>query len=217
MDSLLKFFEGFWHSLQNGQVPNLGVWNYVLLAVFVFIEGPIATLLGAAAASAGVMKIGFVFLAASTGNLSADSAWYLLGYTGRIEWVLRHGRWLGIGRQHLARLRRLMTRHAPKILFAAKLTSALIIPSLIAAGMARIPWRRWFPPILAGEVIWTGSLVVIGYFATQLVGKAERDVRYLAGFGVIVFLAFVAWLIRRALRQRGKIDENENEDEDHDT
>jgi membrane protein DedA with SNARE-associated domain len=206
MDSLLKFFEGFWHSLQSGQVPNLGIWNYVLLAVFVFIEGPIATLLGAAAASAGVMKIDLVFVAASTGNLSADSAWYLLGYTGRVEWLLRHGRWLGIRRHHLERLRRLMNRHAPKILLAAKLTSALIIPSLIAAGMARVPWRRWFPPVLAGEVIWTGSLVLIGYYATQLVGKVERDVRYLAGIGIVVFLAILVWFIRRALQQRGERD-----------
>jgi membrane protein DedA with SNARE-associated domain len=206
MDSLLKFFEGFWHSLQSGQVPNLGIWNYVLLAVFVFIEGPIATLLGAAAASAGVMKIDLVFVAASTGNLSADSAWYLLGYTGRVEWLLRHGRWLGIRRHHLERLRRLMNRHAPKILLAAKLTSALIIPSLMAAGMARVPWRRWFPPVLAGEVIWTGSLVLIGYYATQLVGKVERDVRYLAGIGIVVFLAILVWFIRRALQQRGERD-----------
>jgi membrane protein DedA with SNARE-associated domain len=206
MDSLLKFFEGFWHSLQSGQVPNLGIWNYVLLAVFVFIEGPIATLLGAAAASAGVMKIDLVFVAASTGNLSADSAWYLLGYTGRVEWLLRHGRWLGIRRHHLERLRRLMNRHAPKILLAAKLTSALIIPSLIAAGMARVPWRRWFPPVLAGEVIWTGSLVLIGYYATQLVGKVARDVRYLAGIGIVVFLAVLVWFIRRALQQRGERD-----------
>ena len=206
MDSLLKFFEGFWHSLQSGQVPNLGIWNYVLLAVFVFIEGPIATLLGAAAASAGVMKIDLVFIAASTGNLSADSAWYLLGYTGRVEWLLRHGRWLGIRRHHLERLRRLMNRHAPKILLAAKLTSALIIPSLIAAGMARVPWRRWFPPVLAGEVIWTGSLVLIGYYATQLVGKVARDVRYLAGIGIVVFLAVLVWSIRRALQQRGERD-----------
>ena len=214
MDSLLKFFEGFWHSLQSGQVPNLGIWNYVLLAVFVFIEGPIATLLGAAAASAGVMKIDLVFVAASTGNLSADSAWYLLGYTGRVEWLLRHGRWLGIRRHHLERLRRLMNRHAPKILLAAKLTSALIIPSLIAAGMARVPWRRWFPPVLAGEVIWTGSLVLIGYYATQLVGKVERDVRYLAGIGIVVFLAILVWFIRRALRQRGERGESGQGDDD---
>jgi membrane protein DedA with SNARE-associated domain len=214
MGSLLKFFEGFWHSLQSGQVPNLGIWNYVLLAVFVFLEGPIATLLGAAAASAGVMKIDLVFVAASTGNLSADSAWYLLGYTGRVEWALRHGRWLGIRRHHLERLRRLMNRHAPKILLAAKLTSALIIPSLIAAGMARIPWRRWFPPVLAGEVIWTGSLVLIGYYATQLVGKVERDVRYLAGIGIIVFLAVLVWFIRRAVQRRGERGESEYSGDD---
>ena len=36
-----------------GQLPELGHWTYILLALLVMVEGPIATLLGAAAASAG--------------------------------------------------------------------------------------------------------------------------------------------------------------------
>jgi membrane protein DedA with SNARE-associated domain len=214
MDSLLKLFEGFWHSLQSGQVPNLGFWTYALLALFVAIEGPISTLLGAAAASAGWMRPHLVFVAASIGNLGADSLWYLLGYSGRSEWVVRHGRWLGIRRRHLDKLRGLIITYAPKILFVAKVTAAFIIPSLIAAGLARVRWRRWFPPLLAGEVIWTGALVLIGYYATEMINRVGRDIQYLAVIGTVVFLVMLAWLVPRALKQSQELNNSKHSDGD---
>ena len=55
--------------LQMGQVPPfLGIWNYVLLAFLVAVEGPIVTLGGAVAASVGVMNPVLVFIAAAAGN-----------------------------------------------------------------------------------------------------------------------------------------------------
>jgi hypothetical protein len=56
------------------------------------VEGPIATLLGAAAASAGLMRPVLVFIVAAADNLTADSIWYSLGRAGKPEWVLHFGR-----------------------------------------------------------------------------------------------------------------------------
>ena len=47
--------------LKYGPMAHLGYWNYVLLAILVAVEGPIATLLGAVAASAGLMRPILVF------------------------------------------------------------------------------------------------------------------------------------------------------------
>ena len=49
MASLLKIIGDFLANLQAGILPNLGYWSYVLLALFVAVEGPITTLLGAPA------------------------------------------------------------------------------------------------------------------------------------------------------------------------
>jgi membrane protein DedA with SNARE-associated domain len=201
MESLPQLIHDFWKNLQSGQLPNLGYWDYVLLALFVAIEGPIATLLGAAAASAGLLRLDLVFVSASTGNLTSDTLWYYLGYAGKTEWLLHYGRWLGVRRHHVDRLKQGMQEHAPKILLVAKLTAGFVIPALIAAGLARIPWRRWFPPILSGEVVWTGSLVLIGYYATEGIKQVEHDVRYVvpvaSGFFV---LALLLWLVRPIIR-----------------
>ena len=192
----------FWAELQAGQIPFLGIWNYVLLAFLVAVEGPIATLVGAAAASAGVMNPVLVFIAASTGNLTSDTLWYLLGYVGKTDWLVRHGQWFGLRERHVQRLERGMHTHARKILIVAKLTLSLTIPALLAAGMARVPWRRWFPAVFVAECIWTGGLVLAGFYLTESIKRLEQGVQYVAIAGIIIFVVGVSIvLLRNNLRQ----------------
>ncbi|MEJ2262787.1 MAG: VTT domain-containing protein [Anaerolineales bacterium] len=204
MASLLKIIGDFLANLQAGILPNLGYWSYVLLALFVAVEGPITTLLGAVAASAGLLKPDLVFLAAGTGNLSADSLWYLLGYAGKKELLLRYGRRFGVRAEHLEKLQRNIRAHAFRLLFIAKITYGLAVPSIVAAGLSRVPWRRWFPPLLAGEVLWTGGLVLFGYYTTETFKQIEKDFRYLVVFFTVSFLLLLIWWLRRVLSTRGK-------------
>jgi membrane protein DedA with SNARE-associated domain len=184
----MEWIQTFWTSLHAGQFPQLGVWGYLILAIFVAVEGPIATLLGAAAASAGLMR--------------PDSLWYSLGSAGKLEWLLRYGRRFGVRKRHLERLTEEMHNHATKILLIAKLTAGFIIPSLIAAGLAKVPWKRWFPVILSGEMIWTGTLVLIGYYATEAIKQIERGVEYVGIAASAFFLLFILLGIRRIWRKR---------------
>jgi membrane protein DedA with SNARE-associated domain len=196
---ILELFNNFWYLLQQGQLPEVGRWNYILLAALVAVEGPIATLLGAAAASAGLMRPAVVFCAAVAGNLTADSLWYLAGYTGKIETALHLGKVLGLKRRYVDRLTDAMRHHGVKILFFAKLTAAFMIPSLIAAGLVRLPWKRWFPVLLAGETIWTGLLVLIGYYTTEAIKVVSADVSFVILGISILFLVFIIWEGRRVL------------------
>ena len=206
MNSFFQLLQSFILAMKNGQLPQLGYWTYLVLAVFVAIEGPVATLLGAAAASAGLMRPWLVFMAAAAGNLTADSLWYTLGYAGKIEWTMRFGRRLGLRPDILERLEQGMQEHAAKILFIAKLTVSFMIPSLIAAGLVRVRWRRWFPALFAGEMIWTGSLMLIGYYATEAIKRVQQGVEYLILGLSLVFVFFIVWMGRRVLRKRLKVD-----------
>ncbi len=181
----------------NGSTFHPGLAGYLLLAVLVAVEGPLVTLLGAAAAGVGVLDPWGVFVSASTGNLAADSLWYLLGYMGRVEWLHRYGRWMGVKPHHVERLTREIQAHAVKILLVAKLTAGLVIPSLVAAGLTRIPWRRWFPPVFVAEMIWTGGLVLIGMHATRAITQVERGIQILGILGTLVILGLVVYLLRR--------------------
>ncbi|MGB8251915.1 MAG: hypothetical protein WCF08_01760 [Anaerolineaceae bacterium] len=202
MNDLIAFLQGFIQAIRSGQLPQLGAWTYILLAVLVAVEGPIATLLGAAAASAGIMKPGWVLAAAATGNLTADSLWYTLGYLGKVNWLLRFGKKLGIRPDILARLETAMHEHAARILFVAKLTLSMTIPALIAAGLVKAPWRRWFPALFTGEMLWTGSLVLIGFYTTEALKRVERGIEYAALAGGVVFVLFLILIVRRVVKHR---------------
>ncbi len=204
MPNLTQIVTNIVLALRSHQLPELGYWTYLILALLVAVEGPIATLLGAAAASAGLMRPMPVFFSAAIGNLTADSLWYTLGYLGKTEWILHFGRRLGIRESLIEHLKQKMLARATQVLFLAKLTVSFVIPSLITAGLLRIPWKRWFPALLVAETLWTGSLVLIGYYTTEAVKRVEQGVEYAVLVVSILFVAFVILEGRRLIKQWDK-------------
>lgn len=188
MAAHFQTLETYWLLIASGEIPQLGVWSYILLAALVAVEGPVATLVGAVAAASGLLRPGYVFLAASAGNLTADSLWYLLGYVGKIDWIKRLGKRFGLHPEYISWFQQQMQTHAIKILFVAKLTLSLSLPALIGAGLARVPWRRWFATIFFAECIWTGGLVLAGYYLSQFVRQLELGFQIAAGVGLVAAL-----------------------------
>jgi membrane-associated protein len=187
-------------------LPELGRWTYILLFFLVAIEGPIAILLASAAASAGLMRPVIVFFTAATANLTADSLWWLLGYLGKVEWILHFGRRLGIRESVIEQFKRTMIKHATRVLFLAKLTQSFGIPALITAGLLRIPWKRWIPYLILPEALWTGSLVLIGYYTTESIKRWEQGFEYGALAVSLAFVIIMAVTGRRVLKTLNRDD-----------
>ncbi len=201
MGNLFQLLHTIYEALRAGHLPELGFYTYIILALLVLIEGPLATLLGAAAASAGLMRLWGVFAAAAIGNLTADTLWYSLGYLGKGNWIRNLGRMFGVRDSLIKHLEQHMIDHAVRVLFLAKLTLSFVIPSLIAAGLLRIPWKRWFPALVGAETLWTGSLVLIGYFTTEAIKRVAQWVEYVALGISILFVLAVIFEGRRLVRQ----------------
>ncbi len=196
----LQGLRDIWINLQRGVFPDFGIWSYVLLAVLVATEGPLSTLIGAAAAAAGFLDVRWVFAATAVGNITGDSLWYTVGYLGKLETIKHHGGWLGIQEKHLARLQMEMRTHATKVIIFAKIAYGLIVPTLVAAGISRVPWRRWFPVVFVVETLWSLLLVWVGYHAAGFVGQLEHDLQYI-GIGVLVAaVPVLAWFVRRKIQ-----------------
>ena len=174
---------------------NLGIWAYVLLALLVMVEGPVATLAGAAAASAGLMKPVWVFVSASAGNLLADLLWYTLGYIGKMEWVHRYGAYVGVRGSLVQRVHDDIQRHSAKMLLLAKLTLGFAIPVLVATGLARVPMRRWLGVLLLGETLWTGTIVYLGFHFGRYVQTLEQGMEVVALIGGLLFAGLLFFYI----------------------
>jgi membrane protein DedA with SNARE-associated domain len=193
MDALADLMAIYSNALANGANVHWGLWAYLILALLVLIEGPIATLVGAAAAAAGYLNPLLVFIAASAGNLTADFLWYRLGYLGKLDWLVRLGRVFKVRRAHVERLTEDVDQHARKLLVIAKLSLSLAIPALIATGVAKVPWRKWFGVVFLTEMLWTGTLVVAGVQFTRLLPRLESWLQVLA----IIMLTLSVSLIGR--------------------
>jgi membrane protein DedA with SNARE-associated domain len=193
----IEIIHEFWINLIQGKLSLPSYWSYILLAILVALEGPSVTIVGAIVASTGVLRPGWVFVAASMGNLSADTGWYMLGYLGRFEVLTQRIGWLRKRQTRINHLEHEMKQHATKILLLAKLTLSMSVPALIAAGMARVRWQRWFPIIFIGECIWTGSLVLAGFHLGEYVKQLEAGMQIVAIVGFIVFIIILLWLFKR--------------------
>lgn len=191
-------------SANTAQHPLAG-WIYLLLALLVALEGPIVTLAGAVAASTGLLNPVLVFVSASLGNLSADTLWYSLGYIGKTEWLMKLSSRFGVKENVITRLEKDVHEHIHKVLFIAKLTLGLVIPTLIAAGMARIPIKRWFGVLFGAECIWTGSLVLAGYYFGAFTQRIESNLRWISLAGAMIFVVVIIAYISHLRRRTEKI------------
>jgi membrane protein DedA with SNARE-associated domain len=198
METWLTSLEAFWIGLQQGRLPELGAWTYLVLGVLIVLQGPLATLLGGAAAAAGLLRPVWVFVVGVGGNLIADVLWYTVGRTGKVKWLRRPSRWIGLSQEKIDQILSGMRLHSTKILLMAKLSAGFAVPALLSAGLARVPWRRWFPVVFIGETLWTGALLLIGFYATEAIKRVEQGLQYVAFAVALLLLGLVGWWLARS-------------------
>jgi membrane protein DedA with SNARE-associated domain len=187
--------------LFGNNLPANNIWIYVVIFLVVMIEGPFATLLASSAATTGVLSPLLVYVAASLGNLVADFLWYLLGYHGRLDLLLRW-RFLKISPASVDLLKGKIQRHVVKILLISKLTNGMIVPALISTGVAKVPLKKWFPTIFFANLLVTGGFVLVGYFTAINIMKLDHWIRYLAlGFSFL-FVVLIGLYIQKLIRKQ---------------
>jgi membrane protein DedA with SNARE-associated domain len=206
MQEFWQFVQEIGLSLRGGGFPDLGIWSYILLVLLAATEGPLSVLLGATAAAAGYLRLDWVYVSAVTGVLIGDFTWYWVGFAGKPEKFMRVGRWLGMHPEHIDKLQGAIRLHAVKLILLAKLSISLMIPTLVAAGMARVPWRRWLPVVFVTELLWTAMLVWVGYHATGLIARVEHSIQTIGLAVVFLLLGAVIWYVHRLIRHEEEIE-----------
>ncbi len=172
-------------------------WHYLLIFFGVAIEGPGVTLTAAALAGAGYLDPLVVFLCAAFGNLASDVNWYCLGYFGHFEGLLQRLPFFAPLTPQIEQIKEKVAQNAPRMLLIAKLALGVAsIPTLVAAGMVHVRWQRFLWLQVLGEVIWSGTLVLVGVFLGQYVSQLEKDLRIAGLIGGVLFVLLLIWAVR---------------------
>ncbi len=174
-------------AMENGylHLTALNSWSYLVILAAVILEGPIATLLGGVWASSGRVNFLPVLEIAIMAGIMADTFWYYLGYFGREKVIDRWGRYLNLDAEAIGKMEDVLFGDgAGRVLFTTKLTSVLIIPTLIAAGMSGLGWRKVMRSMIAAQVLWSLALITIGFIAADSISVINQ---YVDNFGWMVF------------------------------
>lgn len=159
------------------QLSTFGILPYCILGLLVMAEGPVATLMGGAASSNGILLPLPAYCSIVVGNLTADMGWYMLGRFSKFQWLFHLAPKLGIKPHVLVDLQQGIQKNAPRLLFLSKLTIGLPIPTLVATGLSRVPVRRWAGMLVLGELLKSAALVSVGYLYAQALQQASTNVR----------------------------------------
>ena len=153
-----------------------------------------------------------VVFAGLLGTVLGAFPWYGIGRLineERIEqWLKRHGRWIGISSEELARSRRWFSRYGTALVFWGRLIPGIRTLISVPAGIEMMPLAPFLIWTTAGSLIWTllltlaGMVLGEGYSSVELwiepVSKVVKVVLVIALVAVAVWLGLRIWRRRQS-------------------
>ncbi|RJQ34216.1 DedA family protein [Candidatus Parcubacteria bacterium] len=140
-------------------------YKYAIIAPAVFVIGAPVSLVAGVLLRLDVLELIPTSLMLAVGELAADVLWYWLGMRYGDSFTERYGKYVGITSASVAYTKQLFERHHDVIIFTSKITAGLGFGTVImfTAGLSRVPFRRYMMLNIAGQFLWTASLLAIGY------------------------------------------------------
>ena len=151
-------------------------------------------------ASQGHYSIVTVIAVAAAGAIIGDNLGYaLIGRWGgrRLFERTRYGR--RYAERFLPTAERLMAKHGGKVVFFGRFISILRFTAAWAAGIARMPWWRFFFWNASGAICWATAVGLVAYYAGAAAADAIQRYGIYAAVGIVI-----AVLIGFLVTNRGK-------------
>ena len=182
-------------------VRDYGVWIYAILFLVIFCETGLVVMpflpgdsllfiAGAVAAGGGmdpVLLAGLLMLAAILG----DSTNYVIGRTAG-ERLFSNPNSKIFRRDYLQKTHDFYDKHGGKTVTLARFLPILRTFAPFVAGVAKMPYPRFFGFSVLGTILWVGGLVTLGYFFGN-VPFIKKNLSLLVVF--IILLSLVPMII----------------------
>ncbi len=162
----------------------------------------------------GQLQLVPVVLAGLLGTVLGAIPWYGIGRLineKRLEhWLSRHGRWIGISPEELARSRRWFSRYGSALVFWGRLVPGIRTLISVPAGIELMPITPFLIWTTAGSLIWTLLLTLAGWGLGESYSTVELWIdpvsKVIKVALLIAALAFVVWLGLRIWHRRQNSD-----------
>jgi membrane protein DedA with SNARE-associated domain len=182
------------------------VLPYLAMGLTTLLEDLLSNLAAGITISEVYLRPILVFVALVAGNLTADIAWYNLGRYFQLDRIKRLAHRLKLDLQLIDDISLEIQQHAPRFLFMAKFTVGLMVPSLIATGLNKVPVRRWIGMLVLAELIRSSMFVTLIFLYASAIGKASREMQSI--FLTVTAFVVISGMIWLKRRKRKKLEDN---------
>jgi membrane protein DedA with SNARE-associated domain len=120
---------------------------------------------------------------------------YWIGNSGGLQFLTKHGRFLGITQKRISRARKFFTEHGPKAVFFARFIAILRIFAGLLAGVTKMRFGTFLLWNALGALAWSILFGALGYVFGNNLPRLEHLVgrTSLIAFVVVVFAAIIVW------------------------
>lgn len=179
-------------------------YRYWILPPITFVFGPIVGLMAGVLIRTEVLEFFPTLLALVGGAIVGDISWYWIGYHWGERFAQKLGRYIGITESHVMTAKELFRTYHMRILFLSKITAGFgfAIVILFTAGLSRIPFSRFLTINIAGEILWSTLLLVIGFFVSHLIIKVNGVLEWISTIGLMVIILACLFGTGHYLRKR---------------
>ena len=177
--------------------------QYGYLAIFVGIllenlgiplPGETITLIGGFLAGSGQLNYWFVLGSAILGAVIGGTCGYWIGRFAGWPFLLKLSRLLRIPEHRVEESKTKFSENAAKAVFFGRFIALLRVLAGLLAGIAEMPFGKFFLYNLAGAVVWASVMVTLSFFLGQFV-SLEELVGLAGQFTIVALLIVVAWIV----------------------
>jgi membrane protein DedA with SNARE-associated domain len=181
----------------------LAIGGLVLLEDFgIPVPGETVLIAGAAYAGAGRLNIVAVGVIALAAAIIGDNIGYAIGRFGGRALVLRYGRYILLTAGRLDKAEAFFARHGGKVVTVARFLEGLRQANGIIAGIAGMPWPKFFAYNALGAVLWVALWASVGDLAGGHLGTIYTEFTRYSLFVLAALAAVILALIGRHLARR---------------
>ena len=175
---------GYWAIFLGILVENLGIP----------LPGETLTLVGGFLAGSNELSYWLVLANAMAGAAIGGTCGYWIGRLGGWSLLVRISSLFRISENRLISIKDKFSKNAAKAVFFGRFFAVLRIFASPLAGIAEMPFRKFFIYNLGGATAWASVMVTLAFFAGRIV-SLEQLVAWVSQFAIASLLILVAVIV----------------------
>lgn len=177
-------------------------YGLLIIAPVALLEGPVVSVISGYLAKGGLVKLPQTFSVLVLADLLGDCIVYAIGRRGRARVALPWLAACGVTRRRLAQVLRSFRTKGGRILVVGKLTHSAGFAVLLAAGMARMPFLRFFALNLLATLPKVAVFMGLGWWFGQIADRVGNWL--LAGTILLLLCGGIAIAVHILSRKRSR-------------